>query len=70
MGFLGMKMLLGWGPMKSQEKKEKKKRADLNIMCDKTKQYMQLIATFINVEVRICFSSVQSLSRVRLFATP
>ena len=56
--------------MKSQEKKEKKKRADLNIMCDKTKQYMQLIATFINVEVRICFSSVQSLSRVRLFATP
>ena len=29
-----MKMLLGWGPTESQEKKEKKKRADLNIMCD------------------------------------
>ena len=25
MGFLGVGMLLGWGPTKSQEKKEKKK---------------------------------------------
>ena len=35
-----------------------------------TKQYVHLIAIFITVEVRICFSSVQSLSRVRLLATP
>lgn len=38
MGFLGMEMLLGWGPMKTQEKrKTKEKRTDFNIMCDMTK---------------------------------
>lgn len=34
MGFLGMEMLLGWGPMKTQEKrktKEKKNRLQLNV---------------------------------------
>ena len=39
-----------------KKKKEKKKRADLNIMCDTTKQYMHLIVTFINVEVHTCLN--------------